>query len=294
MRLPKFLELLIGHLFFMSALGEGGGEAPPAEADDSGAADGEPAAGDPDLVNEGWLTGVQNEFANDPIMSNVKDVPTLVKNYVNAQRLVGKKGVMLPDENSGEDKWNEFYTQLGRPVDAAGYALKAPEGQEEVIQRFAEQAHKIGLVPRQAEAMLDFLRSTSEQESEAEIEARQAQEAQAIDALKSEWGEGFQTKLHKAQVVAKQFGGDNFIAELDAKGLGNDVGLIKFLANIGESLNEESFQSEAVSQFRMTPEEAQEKIDTLMASKDHPYWNPEHQDHYQAKKEMEKLFAIVS
>ena len=185
MRLPKFLELLIGHLFLMSALGEGGGEAPP--ADDSGAGDGgEPPAGDPDLVNEGWLTGVQNEFANDPIMANVKDVPTLVKNYVNAQRLVGKKGVMLPDENSGEDKWNEFYTQLGRPTDAAGYALKAPEGQEEAYQQFAEQAHKVGLLPRQAEAMLDYLTSRDEQTSEQELAARAAEEQHAIDTLKSE------------------------------------------------------------------------------------------------------------
>jgi len=292
MRLTNLLKMFFGMFTMYSMLGEGGGAQEEGEAE---AAEDEGAQEEGgDLVSEGWLKGSQANFANDPIMANVKDVPTLVQNYINAQRMVGKKGHILPDSNSGEDSWNEFYTKMGRPVDAAGYELKSEKLNEQFIDGFAAEAHKAGLLPQQAQALMSYYNRTAEQESEEELQARSGSEEESIEALKGEWGEGYQTKLHKAQTVAAQFGGEEFIASLEAQGLGNDVGVIKFLANIGESLNEDNFEPSAVSQFHMTPEQAQAEIDGIMDSSESPYWKPEHQDHFKVKQKVEKLYKIIS
>lgn len=282
-------------MFFMfadeggSLLGDAGGT--PAAEGEAAPAEGE---GDPDVVAEGWLTGSEATFANDPIMANVKDVPTLVKNYINAQRMVGKKGHMLPDENSGEDTWNEFYTKMGRPETGDDYGLQSEQLNEDFVKNFSAKAHEIGLMPRQAQALMEYYNESASNENSQDQEALRASEQASLELLKNEWGEGFNTKVHKAQVVAKQFGGESFIKALDEQGLGSNPEIIKFLANIGESLNEDSFEPSAVSQFAMTPEQAQAEIAGIMEAEDSPYWKPNHQDHFKVKQKVEKLYKIIS
>ena len=288
MRLTNLLKMFFGMFFLYADEGSllgGGAPAAPVEGEVP------PVEG---LVGEGWLSGSRSEFANDPIMANVKDLPTLVQNYVNAQRMVGKKGLIPPDENSGEDKWNEFYTQLGRPADAAAYGLAGENLDDEFVNNFAAKAHQAGLLPQQAKQLMDFYNETAGSENTASSEEARATEARHLEDLRAEWGEGFETKIHKAVVVAKQFGGEELIPYLDEKGLGSDPMMLKFLANIGESLNEDSFEPSAVSNFRITPEQAQEEITGIMEAKDSPYWKPDHQDHFKVTQRIKDLYKIIS
>lgn len=291
MYLNKLLELLIGNFFFSILEGDGGGVP---SAGDSGAGDGgEPPAGDPDLVSEGWLKGVPNEFASDPIMGNVKDVSTLVKNYVNAQRMIGRKGVILPDENSGEDKWNEFYTQLGRPEAADKYGLQSEKLNEEFVNKFSEEAYKAGLLPKQANQLMGFYNEMVDREEQASQQAAEQAEAEAVEQLRAEWGQGFDTQLHKARAVAQQFGGEDMIEHLSNIGVGSDPKVLKFLAKIGESMNEDQFERTAVSNFNMTPDQANQELEQHMAEGS-PYWKPDHQDHTKIRQRVEHLYKIIS
>ena len=273
-----------------SLLGGGGG------ADSAPAAE-EPAGGDPEFSGPEWAKGmeIESDLLQDPVLKNVNDVPTLVKNYVHAQRTIGKKGTILPDANSSEETWNELYAQLGRPESADKYDLgELGALQEDFVKEFAEQAYKAGLSSRQAKQLMEYYNEAANRESEQEVQQRQADVDTAINELKQEWGEAFDTQIHKAQVALKQFGGEEMMNYLNETGLGNDVNLIKLFAKVGESLREDTFAPEAVASFKIKPEDAQREINDIMAAGDHPYWNPSHADHGAAKKRMEELYKIVS
>lgn len=254
----------------------------------------EPAA-EVDLITEGTWSGIPKELVDDPVMKAVPDVPTLVKNYVHAQRQMGKKGFILPTKNDDSDKWRELYTQLGGPA-LEEYKYETPEEvplSQDFLSKFNQTAYENNILPHQAKAMVDFY--LEEMAVEEENYQRESQEKlqESLNALKQEWGEGFEKKVKQAQAVVNTFGDESIRNYLNDSGLGNDPQLVKFFAKVGESLNEDSFQSEAVSHLGLTPDEAQENINKVMSDHSHPYHNEMHANHKNAVKEMTKWFEVV-
>lgn len=294
--LNRLLHFLLFQFMFMadeggSLLG-GGGDDQNIDPNAGNTDPNPPAFDGPDWAKD---MEIEADLLQDPVLKNVNDIPTLVKNYVHAQRTIGKKGTILPDENASEETWNELYNQLGRPESPDKYELGELDAlQEDFVKEFAEQAHKAGLTPKQAKQLMGYYNEAASRESEQEIQQRQADVDSAISELKQEWGEAFDTQIHKAQVALKQFGGEEMMNYLNETGLGNDVNLIRLFAKVGESLREDTFAPEAVASFRIKPEDARQEINDTLASSDHPYWNPNHADHGAAKKRMEELHKIVS
>ena len=68
----------------------------------------------PEVVSD-WRSGLPEDVAGDPSLADIKDVSSLAKSYVHAQRMVGRDKVSIPQEGAGEDEWNSFYDRLGRP-----------------------------------------------------------------------------------------------------------------------------------------------------------------------------------
>jgi len=264
-------------------------ETPPADAPPVDT----PSADAPPSDAPAWLQGV--EFINDPIMKDVGDVPTLVKSYVNAQRMVGKDKVVLPDQNASEEDWAALFGKLGRP-DEANYEANHENIQEEFTKEFYAMAHKANMLPAQVKQVMDFYSDKiTAQDALNDSSAKETVE-NAINGLKEDWGEGFDKNVHRAQSVVKLFDGegDKFKVYLDESGLGNDPQLIRFLAKVGESLKEDTFQPSIVNNFGLSAEDAQRKINEVMGNFDHPYHKADHTGHNQAVVDMKKLFESVS
>merc|ERR1712196_598310 len=84
---------------------------------------------------------------------------SLAKSYIHAQKLVGADKIPVPNKHATEDDWNAVYSKLGRPETPDGYKFNLPEDQkvnEEGLKVFADHAHKLGLLPNQAEGMVKF------------------------------------------------------------------------------------------------------------------------------------------
>lgn len=263
--------------------GTGGGDPAPA---------GDPAPpADPGSNIPDFLKGMEPEWVNDPIMKDVRDVPTLVKNYVNTKKLVGQKGYVLPNQNSSEDDWNNLFKAIGLPETTENYKY---EGQEDLdpdfIKGFNETAHKAGILPKQAQQLMGFYKEMMQKVDTDLANEHKETIAQGLNNLKQEWGEAFPKKLQMAQGVLKTFGDESMVKYLNESGLGNDINLIKLLNKIGESMKEDTFQNNVVSDFHKSPAEAQAEINEIMTDKNHPYWNPDHQDHKKMVGHMQKLF----
>lgn len=246
-----------------------------------------------------WAKGleVEAEYLGDPSLKAIKDLPTLVKSYVHAQKKMGMDKAVLPNKNSTREEWLGLYHKLGLPADLAEYSLNTPENpvfKDEMLERFKETAFNNNVLPEQASAMLDFLNNFTSEESEKMQQSQQEKTEQAVGALREEWGEAFDQNLRKAKLAVMEFGGDELKGYLDQTGLGNDPEIIKVFSKIGDSFfKEDNFGTEGKPSYAMSPDEAQAKINNIMGDTNGPYYNSMHPDHNRMVEEVNKLYKAA-
>ena len=248
----------------------------------------------PNTVAKSWKETISEEFRKDPNIAKFTEIDALAKSYINATRMIGSDKVIVPNQNSNEDHWNEVYDKLVRPQTPDKYKFEIKSDvvpfEETSIKQFAENAHKLGLNNKQAQGILEFYKNNVEQsakQSQIDIETSQAQSQQQ---LRQEWGRAYDEKLTKAKSIAQA----NFSKELlntqlnDGTVLGDNPEIIKGFANIANLLSEDkiiSTESESVNQGR----DIQTEISKIMDDKSGPYWNKSHPDH---SKMVQQMFTL--
>lgn len=216
-----------------------------------------------------WFDSLPDDLKGNETIKHFKTVPDLVKSYIHAQSMIGKKGVVVPTDKDGDDAWEGFYKAIGRP-DLEKYELKAPEGMDEAeIKAFKEEMYQHGILPRQAQKILEKRHSdtVARQKQMNEEIARYTQEG--IERLKTEWGEGFERHVNLAKMGVKEVGGEEMQKYLVELGLDNDAKFVKMFAKVGKILGEDKLRGEGGGQFGMTPEEISrehEKLSTQLVS----------------------------
>jgi hypothetical protein len=198
--------------------------------------------------------------------------------------MIGQDKVVIPNQNSTEDQWNEVYSKLGRPESPDKYKLdfksEVAPIDENAVKSFAEVAHKTGLNERQAQAILDFYKQNSEQSlNQSRVDTETAQ-AQAEQQLRQEWGKQFDENISKAAAVAKaNMSGDVLDMQLkDGTRLGDHPEVIKGFAKIAGLLSEDKVvttESESVDQGR----DLESEISKIVNDRTGPYWNKTHPEH---------------
>lgn len=248
----------------------------------------------PTTVEEGWLKGVESDLASHTSMGAIKDINSLVKSYIHGQKLIGKDKIVLPDEHATDDDINAFYDKLGRP-ELDKYEVDFGEAQygDDFKKAFVAEAHKAGIMPKQAKSMFDFIHGQITSDTAAAAEAKQTAATEAIEGLRREWGNGFDKQVTIAQQAVATLADDNFKEYLKTSGLGSDPTMIKFFANIGSKLNEDTFDKGTVKHLGMTKDEAQEAADSIYGNFEHPYWNKSHPNHKKAVADMQKYNKIL-
>ena len=207
-----------------------------------------------------WKATLPEDLRSSPVLEKYQSVEDVVKGLVNAQELIGRKGIIPPGENATDEDVQRFVEQLEPHKDTVlkrfleipdspdKYDLgeiKPPEGlelSEDYIANFKKVAHEAGIPPKQAAKVMEWITKTAEERVKAALEqaeqARQETEAQ----LKKEWGDKFDEKVKKAQAIAK-IGGEEFVQYLEETGLGNHPALIKAFVAIAEKLSEDDLVS---------------------------------------------------
>ena len=190
---------------------------------------------------------IPEEFRNEPSLAAVTDLPSLVKGYVHAQRLVGQDKIVLPRSDWTDQDFNNFYAKLGRPESPDKYQLPSDvqlnEGMEfsdEVLGQTRAAFHKLGLTSKQAEGVLHHYITSMNARQEATTAQQQQEQQVALQTLRSEWGDQYDTNLATAKEAVKKFGGDEFLQYLEDSGLGNDLRLIKAFHAVGRGMTEDT------------------------------------------------------
>lgn len=240
-----------------------------------------------------WKASLSDELRADKSLENINDIESLAKSYVHAQKLVGADKIPVPNKHATEDDWNAVYTRLGRPETADGYKFNLPEDQkvdEEGLKVFADHAHKLGLLPNQADGLVKFYN---------EMQANQLQEAdttalagrqKAMDDLQTEWGPAYKQKLAQANNVVSSVFPKGFMSMNleDGTKLGDHPAVIKAFADLASKMGEDKIP-QAEGPTYLTPKQIDKEIATIQAPGS-AYWDKNHPNHAAAVDEVKALF----
>lgn len=191
--------------------------------------------------------------------------------YRELERLKGvppDRLVTLPGDEDDPEAWSSVYRKLGAPEKPDEYDIAINVQDENRLNQFREIAHKIGLTKKQAAALAEFdaqyLGSLSEQTTQQTQEQLQREE----EALRKEWGDGYDRNIQTARKAAQQFGFTE--EEIDKlQSITSYSEILKRFSQIGQTIGkEDTFEGASSSRTNnfnaLTPAEArQRKMDLL-------------------------------
>ena len=263
-----------------------------ANQNENSALSGDPTNNTPE-VNTDWKANLSDEIRADKSLENINDIESLAKSYVHAQKLVGSDKIPVPNKHATEKDWDAVYEKLGRPKTAEEYKFNLPEDQkvdEAALKNFSTQAHKLGLLPGQAEGMVKFYNEMIGNELAQADSLASSQREKAITELKTEWGPAYDQKLQQANNVVSSVFPQGFMNTNLADGtkLGDHPAVIKAFADLAGKMGEDNIV-QASGPTMMTPRQIDKEIASLQAPGS-AYWDKNHPNHQIAVEEVQALF----
>lgn len=244
-----------------------------------------------------WRDTLPEDLKSNVGLTKFNDVGALAKSYLEVQSYVGKKGVFPPGEKATPEQWKEFAKAIGQP-ELEKFDIKAPEGKKvnpQIAEGFKKLAHESGLLPHQAQGIMNWFLGQEEASLESRKAAFQSEQKVLVENLKKDWGQGFDKQIAYAKLAAKELGGDDLLAHLEKTGLGNDAHLVRLLAKAGALMGEDKLRgANSGSKFGQTPDEIQGEITRVMGDAKHPYFDRSHPGHAQAVREMEERYKKLN
>jgi len=235
---------------------------------------------------------IPESFREEKSLQNFNNMEDLVKSYLHAQKLVGADKIPVPNKHATEEDWKEVFKRLGAPENPDGYkySFKENEIHPEQLKAFNQTAHKLGLLPKQAESLIKFYNEmNASQMQNLESNAEQAQ-LQTEAELKKEFGPQFVKRLDQARRLATSTLGQEFLNNTilqDGSRLGDNLNVIKAFSNLADKLSEDEIVKGDTIGY-MTASEIQKQIDEL-TQEGSAYWQKSHPNHKKAVDEVYKL-----
>ena len=249
---------------------------------------GDPKTETPQAITD-WKASLSEAIRSDKSLENIKDIEGLAKSYVHAQKLVGSDKIPVPNKYATDKDWDAVYEKLGRPKTADGYKFDLPQDKqvdETSLKEFSNQAHKLGLLPSQAQGVVKFYNDiTAKSLQDADSKALAARETSTKE-LKQEWGQAYDQKLQQANnVVADVFPQGFMDTNLaDGSKLGDHPAVIKAFATLAGKMGEDSIV-QASGPTYLTPNQIEKQIGELTQT-DSAYWDKNHINHEAAVQEV--------
>lgn len=202
----------------------------------------------------GWVAGLPDTLKTNETLTKFKTVGDLASDYLaastKASELEQRVSNSVPKlkDNATDEERGQFYDALGRPKDAKEYEFEgedknAPEWTNEWKQTF----HAEGLTKAQAKNLSSKFNAKIQSMVEAHNASIQAEVTTAETALKSEWGDKFDTNVELAKRLYQKHLGNEFDKDFDAGTGKTRLSTLKLLMKVaaltGEDRSPQSGQS---------------------------------------------------
>ena len=240
---------------------------------------------------------IPENFREEKSLENFNNMEDFVKSYLHAQKMVGADKIPVPNKHSTDEDWNEVFKRLGAPSspDDYKYNFKDQEMDSGQVQEFNKTAHKLGLLPKQAEGLIKFYN-----EMNGNIAANQEEQAAQAQLnveteLKKEFGPQFNKRLDQAKRLAVNSLGQDFLENTylkDGSRLGDNLQVIKAFSDLADKLSEDPIIQGDGSSY-MTAKDIEKEI-TELTQEGSAYWDKTHINHQKSVDEVLKLREMLN
>ena len=235
---------------------------------------------------------IPEDYKDEKSLQNFASMDDFVKSYLSAQKLVGANKVAIPNKMATDEDWDEVYKKLGRPdkPDDYKYSFKDDEINQDQLKSFNETAHRIGLLPKQAERIIKFYNEMNEQQQVDQTKVFEEKQVEAMSALKKEFGPTYNKRLDQAKKLATETLGTEMLNNTilkDGSRLGDNVSVIKAFSMLADKLSEDEIIKGEGTGY-VTASEIEKEIAELTEDGS-PYWNKTHPNH---KKTVDQVFKL--
>ena len=239
---------------------------------------------------------IPESYKEEKSLQNFSNMDDFVKSYLHSQKLVGADKIPVPNKMATDEDWKAVYDRLGRPETPDGYKYNLPKEtklEESTLKAFSEEAHKLGLLPKQAEGIINYYNSIAEQSEQASSVNEEAARAEAEVELRKEYGPAYDLKIAQARNLATNTFGQDFLRDTklaDGSVLGNHPQVVRAFADLASKISEDGIvQGEAAS--AMTVKEIDGEIESL-TQPGSAYWDKTHINHRKAVSEVQRLYEL--
>lgn len=259
---------------------------------------------------DSWRDGLPDDLKGSAALESIADVNTLARSFIETKALVGTKTIALPDRNAGEDKWDTFYRNAGRPDSAEAYTLPdqgLPDGFEPTDaqkEAFKARAHKLGLNPLQAAQDWRDSAQRSADAHKAFQEAVETLNVTNMEAIQKEYGTAFDDRVALSRRLIQQFDTEDGqfsafqkLTLSDGTPVGNHPAMFGLISRIAQQLAEDTILGAGQQAHTGTaPAEARTNIAELEADKEfmESYLNKDAPGHAGSVERMTKLFNAAN
>ena len=239
---------------------------------------------------------IPDEYRSEKSLENFKDMGDFVKSYLSAQKIVGADKIPVPNKFATEDDWKAVFNKLGAPEKPEDYKYSFKEGEvdKELISSFNQEAHKLGLLPQQAESLIKYYNEITQGQT-AQLEERAAETRMNTEnELKREFGPQYAKRLDQAKRLASSTLGNEFLENTylqDGSRLGDNVSVVKAFSQLADKLSEDEVVKGDTSGY-MTAKDIEKEIASLQ-EEGSPFWNKSHPNHERAVQEVFKLRELL-
>jgi hypothetical protein len=242
-----------------------------------------------------WKDSLPDDLKAEKALESIQDIPGLAKSYIHAQKMIGSDKIPVPNKYATDEDWQAVYAKLGRPESPDKYDFKFDDNSsidENALKGFKEAAHKHGLLPKQAEGIMNFYNEMTQNYIQDLNSKSEQGRMNSEQSLKKEWGAAYDNKLQQAGAVANKYLDNEFtnLTLSDGTKLGDHPEFIKAFANIAGELGEDNLVQANGPQY-MTPQELDKQIRELQQPGS-AYWNKNNPGHAAAVQEVQDLLAL--
>ena len=239
---------------------------------------------------------IPDEYRAEKSLENFKDMGDFVKSYLSAQKIVGADKIPVPNKFATEDDWKAVFNKLGAPEKPEDYKYSFKDGEvdKELISSFNQEAHRLGLLPQQAESLIKYYKDMNEGSSiQAEEKATETR-LHTENELKREFGPQYTKRLDQAKRLASSTLGSEFLNNTflqDGSRLGDNIAVVKAFSELADKLSEDEVVKGDTSGY-MTAKDLEKEISSLQ-EEGSPFWDKQHPNHERTVQEVFKLRQLL-
>ena len=240
---------------------------------------------------------IPENFREEKSLENFNNMEDFVKSYLHAQKMVGADKIPVPNKHSTDEDWNEVFKRLGAPSspDDYKYNFKDQEMDNGQVQEFNKTAHKLGLLPKQAEGLIKFYNEMNGNIAANQEEAAAQAQLNVETELRKEFGPQFNKRLDQAKRLAVNSLGQDFLENTylkDGSRLGDNLQVIKAFSDLADKLSEDPIIQGDGSSY-MTAKDIEKEI-TELTQEGSAYWDKTHINHQKSVDEVLKLREMLN